>query len=122
MVARKLGLASGEVARIQAAAAVHDVGKLRIPPEVLNKPDKLTPEEFAVAKRHAEQGALIVACLGDPALTEIVRHHHERFDGGGYPSGLAGEAIPLGARVVAVADTFDAMTSVRPYRLAAPHK
>jgi hypothetical protein len=122
MVARKMGLPGDEVARIQAAAAVHDVGKLRVPPEVLNKPDKLTPDEFEIAKRHAEQGAQIVACLEDAELTAIVRHHHERFDGTGYPSGLVGEDIPLGARIVAVADTFDAMTSVRPYRLATPHK
>jgi hypothetical protein len=122
MVARKMGLPREEVARIQAAAAVHDVGKLRIPPEVLNKPDTLTPEEFEITKRHAEEGAEIVSCLGDPELTAIVRHHHERFDGTGYPSGLVGEEVPLGARIVAVADTFDAMTSVRPYRLATPHK
>ena len=122
MVARKMGLTREEIARIQAAAAVHDVGKLRVPPEVLNKPDKLTPEEFEITKRHSEQGAEIVSCLGDAELTAIVRHHHERFDGTGYPSGLVGVEVPLGARIVAVADTFDAMTSVRPYRLATPHK
>jgi HD domain-containing protein len=122
MVARRMGLSGEQVARIQAAAAVHDVGKLRVPAELLNKPDKLTSAEFEITKRHADGGAEIVACLGDPELTSIVRHHHERFDGTGYPSGLLGEQIPLGARIVAVADTFDAMTSVRPYRLATPHK
>jgi hypothetical protein len=73
-------------------------------------------------KAHVEVGAEIVACLGDPELTAIVRHHHERFDGTGYPSGVAYEQIPLGARIIAVADTFDALTSVRPYRPAASHK
>jgi HD-GYP domain-containing protein (c-di-GMP phosphodiesterase class II) len=122
MVARKLGLSNEEIARLRTAAAVHDIGKLRIPPAVLNKPDKLTAAEFELTKRHSDDGAEIVYSLEDPEITETVRHHHERFDGTGYPSGLTGEQTPLGARIVAVADTFDALTSVRPYRQAIPHK
>jgi putative nucleotidyltransferase with HDIG domain len=121
-MARRLGVEEGESERIRTAAAVHDVGKLHVPPEVLAKPGRLTAEEQQAVRRHAEQGAAMVASLGDPALTAIVRHHHERFDGGGYPAGLQGLAIPLGARIVAVADTFDAVTSARPYRPAGTHK
>jgi hypothetical protein len=122
LVARRMGLPGEEVARVRAAAAVHDIGKVRVPPDVLDRPAKLTSAEFELVKAHAEAGAEIVACLGDPELTAIVRHHHERFDGTGYPDGLAYEQIPLGARIIAVADTFDALTSARPYRPAASHK
>jgi putative nucleotidyltransferase with HDIG domain len=122
MIARGMGLPNHEVARIRAAAAVHDVGKLLTPKTVLNKPGRLTDAEFEVIKRHPVDGAEMVAALGDPELTRIVRHHHERLDGAGYPDGLAGEEIPLGARIIAVADTFDAITSARPYRDAAPHQ
>ena len=122
MIARGMGLPSEEVARVRAAAAVHDVGKLRTPKEILNKPGRLTNEEFDAIKRHSVDGAEMVAPLGDPALTVIVRHHHERLDGAGYPDHLAGDQIPLGARIVAVADTFDAVTSTRAYRGAARHR
>ena len=122
MIARGMGLPSEEVARIRAAAAVHDVGKLRTPKTILNKPGRLTDAEFEVIKRHPVDGAEMVAALGDPELTRIVRHHHERLDGAGYPDRLEGEAIPVGARIIAVADTFDAITSARPYRDAAPHQ
>lgn len=122
MIARGMGLSNEEVARIRAAAAVHDVGKLRTPKAILNKPGRLTDEEFEVIKRHPVDGAAMVAALGDPELTRIVRHHHERLDGAGYPDRLRGEDIPLGARIIAVADTFDAITSARPYRDAAPHQ
>jgi putative nucleotidyltransferase with HDIG domain len=122
MIARGMGLPSEDVARIRAAAAVHDVGKLRTPKAVLNKPGRLTDEEFEVIRRHPVHGAEMVAALGDPELTRIVRHHHERLDGAGYPDRLRGEEIPLGARIIAVADTFDAITSARPYRDAAPHQ
>ncbi len=122
MIARGMGLSSQEVARIRAAAAVHDVGKLLTPKAILNKPGRLTDAEFEVIKLHPVDGAEMVAALGDPELTRIVRHHHERLDGAGYPDRLEGEAIPVGARIIAVADTFDAITSARPYRDAAPHQ
>jgi putative nucleotidyltransferase with HDIG domain len=122
MIARGMGLSSQDVARIRAAAAVHDIGKLLTPKAIINKPGRLTDAEFEVVKRHPVDGAEMVAALGDPELTRIVRHHHERLDGAGYPDRLSGEAIPLGARIIAVADTFDAITSARPYRDAAPHQ
>ena len=122
LVASGMGLSDEEVATVRAAATVHDIGKLDVPREILNKPGKLTPEEFEVVKHHAADGAALVACLGDAELTTIVRHHHERVDGTGYPDGLAGDQIPIGARILAVADTFDAIVSPRPYRPAATHK
>jgi HD-GYP domain-containing protein (c-di-GMP phosphodiesterase class II) len=117
-VARQMDLPSLQVARVRRAAAVHDIGKLEMPPAIVNKPGPLSAEEFATVRWHAAAGARMVAALGDERLAAIVRHHHERFDGAGYPDRLAGEEIPLGARIVAVADTFDALTSTRPYRAA----
>jgi putative nucleotidyltransferase with HDIG domain len=114
--ARELQLSSQQVAGVAAAAAIHDIGKIEMPAAIVNKPGSLSAEEFAVVRKHASAGARLVARLGDGELAPIVRHHHERFDGGGYPHGLAGTQIPLGARIVAVADTFDALTSIRPYR------
>lgn len=121
-IARRMGLPSEEVTKIRAAAVMHDVGKLETPKAVLHKDGKLTDEEFAVIKRHPVDGALMVATLEDDELTALVRHHHERIDGGGYPDGLMGDQIPLGARIIAVADTFDAVTSTRAYRRAHAHK
>ena len=121
-IARGMGLSREEVARIRTAAAVHDVGKIETPREILNKPGKLTDEEFAAVKRHPVTGAEMVAGMGDDELTAMVRHHHERLDGRGYPDNLEATAIPLGARIIAVADTFDAITSSRPYRAGARHK
>ena len=122
MIARQMGLSRQEVARIRAAAAIHDVGKLNVPLAVLDKPGPLTNEEFELIKRHPVDGESIVSALGDPEINSIVRHHHERLDGRGYPDGMAGADIPIGARIVAVADTFDAVTSTRAYRHAAPHR
>jgi putative nucleotidyltransferase with HDIG domain len=121
MIARRMGLAHDEVDRIRVAAVVHDVGKLRTPREILNKPGPLGGGEFDAIRRHPVDGAEMTAVLEDPQLTAIVRHHHERVDGTGYPDRLCGEAIPLGARIIAVADTFDAVTSTRAYRSAARH-
>jgi putative nucleotidyltransferase with HDIG domain len=121
-IARGLGLDRDAVARIRTAAAVHDVGKIRTPRAVLNKPGRLSEEEFATVKLHPADGAEMVAEIGDPELTAMVRHHHERLDGRGYPDGLAAAGIPLGARIIAVADTFDAITSTRPYRAGGRHK
>ena len=117
-IARRLGIPPAQVARIRRAALLHDIGKTLIPKRILAKPGPLIEAEYAIVKRHAEMGADLVERLGDPELTRIVLHHHERLDGSGYPAGLKGEEIPLGARIVAVADTFDAITSERPYRAA----
>jgi putative nucleotidyltransferase with HDIG domain len=117
-VARELELPCVEVERVRRAAAIHDIGKVEMPPGLVNKPGTLSPAEFAIVKRHARAGARIAERFGQGDLAPIVRHHHERFDGAGYPDRLAGERIPLGARIVAVADTFDAATSSRPYREA----
>ncbi len=122
MIAKALRLPAEEVELIRLAGAVHDVGKVYVPREALTKPGKLTAGEYDAMKEHASKGSDLVSEVGNPALTAIVRHHHERLDGRGYPDGLAGDAIPLGARVIAVADTFDAVTSTRSYRAAAKHK
>ena len=121
-IARAMGLHPSDVATVRTAAALHDIGKLHTPRAILNKPGGLTEEEFAVIKRHPVDGAAMLAQVGDDEIAMIVRHHHERLDGAGYPDGLAGEDIPLGARIIAVADTFDAMTSSRSYRGACRHK
>ena len=122
-IASRMGLAEHEVAKVRAAAALHDVGKLNTPRHILHKQGRLTEVEFAAIRRHATDGARMIRALaGDDELTSIVLHHHERLDGTGYPSRLSGEEIPLAARIIAVADTFDAITSARPYRPAKPHK
>ncbi len=121
-IAKRMGLSAEEVAKIRTAGVVHDVGKVNTPTAVLHKEGKLTDGEYKVVKRHPVQGATMVTPLGDDDLTAMVRHHHERLDGTGYPDGLAGDSIPLGARILAVADTFDAITSTRPYRTAHAHK
>jgi putative nucleotidyltransferase with HDIG domain len=121
-IARAMHISPVEIAKIRTAAAVHDVGKLYTPREILNNPGRLTNAEFAIMKRHPGDGADMLAAVGDPEIAAMVRHHHERIDGHGYPDGLAGSDIPLGARIIAVADTFDAITSSRSYRSAGTHK
>jgi HD-GYP domain-containing protein (c-di-GMP phosphodiesterase class II) len=121
-IASRMGLPREEVDRIRTAAAVHDLGKIETPNSILRKPGKLTDEEYEIMKRHASDGARMVEVLNDVELTAMVRHHHERLDGSGYPDKLRGEDIPLGARIIAVADTFDSITADRPYRAARPHK
>jgi putative nucleotidyltransferase with HDIG domain len=122
MIAREMGLPKKDIDLLRIAAAVHDVGKLYVPSHIINKPGTLTSEEFELVKQHSAKGAELVARMGNRDLTAIVRHHHERMDGRGYPDGVAGLSIPLGARIIAVADTFDAMTSYRSYRNPANHK
>jgi putative nucleotidyltransferase with HDIG domain len=121
-IGHAMRLSPVEVAKIRTAASVHDVGKLYTPREILNNPGRLTDAEFAVMKRHAADGADMLAEVGDPEIEAMVRHHHERMDGRGYPDGLLGVDIPLGARIIAVADTFDAITSWRPYRAVRTQK
>ncbi len=121
-IARRMGLSRLEVENVRAAALLHDIGKMATPDLVLRKPDRLTDGEFDVIKQHVVSGAEMVSELGDERLTALVRHHHERLDGTGYPDGLSGDAIPLGARIIAVADTFDAITSARPYCAPRTHR
>ncbi len=121
-IAAQMGLSSEEVATVRAAALIHDVGKFRMPPSILTKAGRLTDAEFELVKHHPVDGAEMAVALADPGITVIVRHHHERLDGSGYPDGLSGDDIPVGARIVAVADTFDAVTSTRAYRSAALHR
>jgi HD-GYP domain-containing protein (c-di-GMP phosphodiesterase class II) len=121
MIATRMGVAPGEVAKIRTAAAIHDVGKISTPRAILNKPTRLTDGEVEVMRRHPADGAAMTAGINDPDITAMVMHHHERLDGSGYPDQLAGEEIPLGARIIAVADTFDSITSTRPYRPALRH-
>jgi HD-GYP domain-containing protein (c-di-GMP phosphodiesterase class II) len=113
----KMGLKADALRILAQAGAVHDLGKLHIPTEILNKPDKLTPEERLVIEEHPATGWELAKRLGFmSAELEIIRHHHERFDGTGYPDKLSGESIPLLARITAVADVYDALTSERAYR------
>jgi HD-GYP domain-containing protein (c-di-GMP phosphodiesterase class II) len=122
-IAAAMRLEETEQDRIYLSGLLHDVGKIGIPDHVLLKPGKLTDEEFAIIKQHPEIGARIVESL--PQLRDLlpgILHHHESVDGSGYPHGLEGEAIPLQARILAVADTYDAMTSHRPYRPGMPHE
>jgi HD-GYP domain-containing protein (c-di-GMP phosphodiesterase class II) len=111
------GLSSDEMHELELSAIFHDIGKIGTPDAVLNKPSRLTEEEFSVMKQHPVQSSEILQDF--PHFEKIsinARYHHERFDGKGYPDGLKGEQIPLAARIILIADTFDAMTSTRPYR------
>jgi HD-GYP domain-containing protein (c-di-GMP phosphodiesterase class II) len=112
------GLTHDEVDRLGVAAAVHDIGKLDIPSEILQKAGKLTDAEFAVIRTHPVTGHERMLAMGedDPLVLDLVRHHHERVDGLGYPDRLPGDAIPMSAKFFSVIDTFDALTSHRPYR------
>ena len=116
-VGERLGLGERDLAEIETASVLHDVGKIAVPSELLRKPGRLTDSELQTVRRHAEYGWAVLRNIpGQERIAQIVLHHHERWDGHGYPSGLVGLQIPLGARIVAVVDTFDAMLSDRPYR------
>ena len=121
--AQQLVLPRREIEVVRMGAALHDVGKIVVPDAILKKPGKLTPDEFVIVKQHCYSGGQI--CKRVPFLTDtypIVYHHHERWDGDGYPDSLSGERIPQGARIVAVVDAYDSMTSDRPYRQAMSHQ
>lgn len=116
-IANMMNLNEESIEVIKQAAQLHDVGKIGIPEAVLNKPGKLTDEEFALMKSHSVISAQIVKPLGlSPKIVEAIKHHHERIDGRGYPDGLKGDMISLEARILCVADTYDAMITDRPYR------
>jgi putative nucleotidyltransferase with HDIG domain len=118
-MAGKLALPPNEIEVVRLGAALHDMGKIVVPDSILKKPGKLTPEEYTIIKQHCYSGGQICKKVGFLMNAyPVVYHHHERWDGKGYPDGLAGEKIPLGARIVAVVDAYDAMTSDRPYRNA----
>jgi HD-GYP domain-containing protein (c-di-GMP phosphodiesterase class II) len=115
-VAVHFGLPVEHIERIAIAGTLHDVGKLAIPDSVLLKPGPLTSDEFALVERHSTAGERTVLALGLDDVATWIRHHHERWDGKGYPDGLAGERIPLPSRIIGAADALDAMTTARAYR------
>ncbi|MFH2128372.1 MAG: HD domain-containing phosphohydrolase [Pseudomonadota bacterium] len=120
-LAQRLGMSDDEIQHISNGCILHDIGKIGINREILNKPGKLDNGEMEVVRQHPRLGHAIVLPLAlNPAVSSIVRQHHERFDGNGYPDGLVGEDIPQAVRVVAICDAFDAMTTDRPYRHSLP--
>lgn len=121
---RHLRLAGDELDLLSLGAQFHDLGKIGIPDQILRKPAAFEAAEWECMKQHATIGERIILAIGDersPDVAQIVRHHHERFDGSGYPDGLSGNAIPLLARIVALADSYDAMAVTRPYHQARSH-
>jgi diguanylate cyclase (GGDEF)-like protein/putative nucleotidyltransferase with HDIG domain len=121
-VARSLGLSKAQVDDVQAAALLHDIGKVGVPDAILNKPGPLTPEERTVMAAHPVIGERILRSIGGfGPVAEIVRHEHESFDGSGYPDRLSGDRIPIGSRIILACDAYHAMTSDRPYRARMSH-
>lgn len=122
-LAQVVGLTAEEQETVELSALLHDVGKIAVPDSILNKPGRLTPDEFDEMKKHPAHGARILSNIQSPAVKAVlpgVKYHHEKWDGTGYPEGLAGEAIPMLGRLLGVADFFDALTSARAYRPAMP--
>lgn len=122
---RACGLARPDLGILRIGAALHDVGKIGVPDAILAKPGKLDDEEWTAMRRHAEIGEEIVRAIGVDGACEaagIVRHHHERWDGAGYPDGLRGEAIPLCSRIISISDSYDAMAITRPYQQPRRHE
>lgn len=115
-IGNNMRLSKEKIENIGLAALFHDIGKINVPDEILKKPEKLTNEEFDIMKNHSIWGAEIVSKTYYEKISEIIRQHHERVDGSGYPDKVSGEEICIEAKVIAVADSFDAMTSDRPYR------
>ena len=122
-IAGKMGFSEKELGDLELAAVLHDVGKIAVPESILNKPGKLTDEEFRLIKEHPARGESILSPVIElKEIARVVRAHHERYDGAGYPDRLKGREIPIGARIMAIADTYDSITSERPYRKAASHR
>ncbi len=118
-IAQKLGLSAAEVKNVRYAALMRDIGKASVPHRILNKQGDLTEGELRVVRNHVREGAAIVSQIPFLApLADIILHHHERWDGSGYPDGLAGEQIPLASRIIGLVDDYEAMTSDRPYHRA----
>jgi putative nucleotidyltransferase with HDIG domain len=116
---RRLGLSDKDCGEVELAARFHDIGKVSVPVEILRKPGPLDDDEWQLMSRHAEWGAEMLHYLpGCKPIARIVRHHHERYDGGGYPDRLKGDDIPLASRIIAVCDAYGAMVTNRPYRRA----
>ena len=123
VLAKEMNLSDATLEEIETAGLLHDIGKVGIPQSILCKPGKLTDEEFEIMKTHPEQGEKIVKKIKKlNIISDWLKTHHERWDGKGYPLGLSGEDIPVSARIIALADTYDAMTSTRSYREALPHE
>jgi HD-GYP domain-containing protein (c-di-GMP phosphodiesterase class II) len=121
-VAGELGLDESCLSDLEVAALLHDIGKIGIPDAILHKPAKLTQEEYALMKKHPEYGWAVMRNVpGMERASLMILHHHESYDGKGYPAGLKGEEIPIGSRIVSVIDAFDAMVSSRPYRAGMPY-
>src|SRR6187402_2748738 len=118
-LAKALGMSDDETQAVETAALLHDIGKLAVPEHILAKPGPLTPEEFQKIRAHPKVGADIISAVPFPyPVSPLILSHHERWDGKGYPSGLKGEEIPLGARILSVVDYFDALMAERPYHKA----
>jgi putative two-component system response regulator len=120
VLAKKMNLSESDIESIKIGGVIHDVGKIGVPQAIINKPGRLDPEEFEIMKTHPTIGYKICIPLKNSMgmVLDIIYYHHEKLDGSGYPIGLKGEDIPLGAKVLAVADIYDALTSDRPYRKA----
>ena len=122
-IGAKMGFSEKELGDLELASILHDVGKIAVPESILNKPGKLTAEEFTLIKEHPARGEAILSPVIElKEISRVVRAHHERYDGTGYPDRLKGREIPLGARIMTIADTYDSITSERPYRKAASHR
>lgn len=116
-IAQKLGLSDTELSKIELAGMLHDIGMIGVPEHILNKPERLTDEEYQIVKMHVEQGVKILEDIKQlDSVIDIIKYHHERFDGVGYPYALKGDEIPLGAKIISIADTFDSIISERAYR------